>query len=261
MIIGDFHIHSTFSDGKLTIPEIIDLYGQHGFGAIAITDHLCEEKAFLGKAAAYLGKTLTRATFPLYQEILKSEAERAWKMYRMLVIPGVEFTQNSIVNHRSSHILGLGLSEYISADRDIVDIARSIRAQGGLAIAAHPLSPNRMAANPYLLWDRREELRSEFDAWEITLHQTLLDDVVKSDLPKIASSDFHGMRHFHSWKTTFDCERTVESVLESIRLQKLDFTYFKEEQTLAHPITEEQFLAYPKTEELINWTPSLAFAV
>src|SRR5690242_5569816 len=96
MIIADLHIHSTFSDGKLPIPKLVDLYGSLGFGAIAITDHLCEEKSVIGKAAHYIGHSLTRASFPLYMEILKSEAERAWDKYRMIVIPGVELSKNSI---------------------------------------------------------------------------------------------------------------------------------------------------------------------
>src|SRR4051794_2401187 len=119
MLRCDFHMHSTFSDGKLTIPQLVDLYGSHGFGAIAITDHLCEEQTLFGKAAAYLGKTLTAATFPLYLEIIKSEAERAWKEYRMVVIPGAEYTKNTLSNHRSAHVIGLGISEVISPDAEI----------------------------------------------------------------------------------------------------------------------------------------------
>src|SRR4051812_14245648 len=103
MILADLHIHSTFSDGKLTIPELVDLYGSLKFGAIAITDHLCEENSWLGRAAHSIGHTLTPATYPLYIEILKSEAQRAWDQYRMLVIPGFELSKNSISNHRSAH--------------------------------------------------------------------------------------------------------------------------------------------------------------
>ena len=127
MMLADFHVHSTFSDGKMTIPAVIDLYGQRGFGAIAITDHVGESQTVIGKAAGHLGLCLTPATFPLYLEILKSEAERAWKQYKMVVIPGVELSKNSISNHRSAHILALGIEEFISADGDVADIAKEIR--------------------------------------------------------------------------------------------------------------------------------------
>src|SRR5580698_10136535 len=104
MFLADLHIQSSFSDGKLTIPELVNFYGRRGFGAIAVTDHLCESQTWLGKAAGYLRRTLTDATFPLYREILRSEAERAWRMYRMVVIPGYELTKNSVSNHRSAHV-------------------------------------------------------------------------------------------------------------------------------------------------------------
>lgn len=240
MIVGDFHIHSTFSDGKLTIPALVDLFGSHGFGVIAITDHLCEEKNLLGVAAHCLEKTLTRATFPLYLEILKSEAERAWRQYRMVVIPGVEFTKNSIMNRRSSHILGLGITEFISADQEPLEILKAIRAQGGVTVAAHPIPPGPFGERPYFLWDHRNELRDHIDAWEISMHRVLLKGVTTSDLPKIATSDFHSMRHFSSWKTAFDCERHPQALLDSIRSQKVSFRFFGEEE--------------------VHWEPSLNFA-
>src|SRR4051812_18852516 len=99
MILGDFHIHSKFSDGYLSIPEIVDLYGKRGFGVIAITDHLCEAKTFLGKSARWLERTLTEETFPFYIEQIKEEAKRAMKLYGMIVLPGFEITKNSIFNH------------------------------------------------------------------------------------------------------------------------------------------------------------------
>ena len=49
MLLCDFHIHSNYSDGKLSVPEIIDFYGEHGFDCICITDHLADPKRLLGK--------------------------------------------------------------------------------------------------------------------------------------------------------------------------------------------------------------------
>src|SRR6476619_571527 len=96
MFLADLHIHSTFSDGKLSIPELVDFYGKRGFGAIAITDHLCETRSLIGKAAVYLEQTLTPASFPIYLEILRSEAKRAREQYGLIVIPGFELTKNSV---------------------------------------------------------------------------------------------------------------------------------------------------------------------
>ena len=42
MLLCDFHIHSNYSDGKLSVPEIVDFYGERGFDCICITDHLAD---------------------------------------------------------------------------------------------------------------------------------------------------------------------------------------------------------------------------
>ena len=57
---GDFHIHSTHSDGDLRIDEIVELYGKLGFGAIAITDHLCETRGLWGSFAQKLNLSLSK---------------------------------------------------------------------------------------------------------------------------------------------------------------------------------------------------------
>ncbi|MEW6056405.1 MAG: PHP domain-containing protein [Bdellovibrionota bacterium] len=228
MWLADFHMHSTFSDGKLTIPELVDLYGARGFGAIAITDHLCEAKTVIGKAALYLNRTLTAANFPLYLEILKSEAERAWKQYGMVVLPGFELTKNSVSNHRSAHIIGIGVTDFIHAEADAVHLIRAIKGHGGIAIAAHPVATGKVEKQTYHLWGRRQELAGEFDAWEVASGQILFDEVLKSGLPLIANSDLHRRNQLSSWKTQLDCERHPEAILDAIRKQRVNFKYYHE---------------------------------
>lgn len=229
MFLADLHMHSTFSDGKLTIPELVDLFGSRGFGAISITDHLCEDATTIGIAARYLNQTLTPATFPLYIEILRSEAERAWKQYKMIVIPGFELTKNSALNHRSAHMLGIGISQWVRADHDPVDLARAIRAQGALAIAAHPVNTRKREKQTYHLWDRREELSKELDAWEVASGPYIFEEVYMSGLPMVASGDLHRPEQLSSWKTLFECERHPEAIMDAIRKQELSFRFYREE--------------------------------
>lgn len=226
MMLADFHVHSTFSDGKLTIPEVIDLYGQRGFGAIAMTDHVGETRTVIGKAAGHLGLCLTPSTFSHYLEILKSEAERAWKLYRMVVIPGVELSKNSISNHRSAHIIALGVKGWLSADGDVADIAKKIRSEGAVSIAAHPVDSGKFEKQTYHLWNRRFELAEAFDAWEVASGDRLFPEVLQSRLPKIASSDLHIARQMTSWKTVLDCERHPEAILEAIKKQEVQFRFY-----------------------------------
>lgn len=228
MLLGDFHIHSSFSDGRLTIPEIVDYFGSRGFGAIAITDHLCEEDSFLGKASAYLGATLTRATFPLYREILKSEAERAWDQYGMRVIAGLELTKNSVLNHRSAHLLALGVDQFISADGPIEKICDAVHEQGGLVIAAHPVWTQKIEKQTFHLWSRRSELVNKIDAWEVASGPHLFPAVEAAGLKVIANSDFHSYQHMTSWKTTFDCSPDTQSILDAILKQKIGRFFYQE---------------------------------
>ncbi len=211
MMICDFHVHSHFSDGKLSIPELIDFYGSRGFGAIAITDHICEEKSFFGFAAGYLEYTLTSLNFSKYMQTLEEQAERAWFQYRMIVIRGFELSKNSWSNHRSAHILALGVSEFISADGDILCLLSEIKAQGALSIAAHPVSTQKLEKQTYHLWSRREELSSLIDAWEVASGPHLFDEVLKSKLPKIANSDLHSPKQISScfiWENNSQLRKT-----------------------------------------------------
>lgn len=228
MIKADLHIHSTFSDGKMTIPEIVDLYGERGFGAIAITDHLCEDVTFLGRVAAYLGRTLTPETFPHYQEVLAREAERAMREYGMLLIPGFELTRNTVSNHRSAHILALGVTSFIDASLPIEEICARIRELGGVSIAAHPVSTRKFEKQTLHLWDRREEFRNLFDAWEVASGTKIFDEVLESGLPVVASSDLHRREQLSSWKTVFFCRPEFSEIREAIRRQDLSIQYYEE---------------------------------
>ena len=141
----------------------------------------------------------------------------------MVVIPGFELTKNSVSNHRSAHVLGLGVSEFVRADQDPLLLARAIRAQGALAIAAHPVHTRKSEKQTYHLWDRREELASELDAWEVASGPYLFDEVFRSGLPMVASGDLHYREQLSSWKTVFECERHPEAIMDAIRKQELCF--------------------------------------
>lgn len=228
MMLTDLHIHSTFSDGKLSIPELVDFYGSRGFKIIAITDHLCEEETFLGKASNFLKKTLTRDTFQEYLRTIQDEGGRALKQYGMMVVPGIELTKNSFSFNRSAHILALGISEYINADGTIFDLITKIKNQGALAIAAHPVSTRMIEHQTYHLWDKREELFDKFDAWEVASGPHLFKEVMESGLPMIANSDFHHPKHIRSWKTLIRCELTFDSLKEAIKDQQVEFMFYEE---------------------------------
>lgn len=229
MFLSDFHIHSRWSDGILSIPEIVDLFGAQGFGAIAITDHVCSTGGIFGKGARFLKRTLHKDNFSAYMEEIQNEAQRAMRQYGMLVVPGIELTQNEISELNSSHILALGVQQFIDPDLEVRSLLKEIRSQGALSVAAHPVHTMKTERQTYHLWNHRHELEEEIDVWEVASGPDLFDEVAETNLRKIASSDLHGPRQMRSWKTLLHCEKKTEAVLEAIQKQKVDFQFFEPE--------------------------------
>ena len=79
MLLCDFHIHSNYSDGKLSVPEIIDFYGEHGFDCICITDHLADPKRLIGKLSELANFTLGPEQVAEYFAVIERERQRAWR--------------------------------------------------------------------------------------------------------------------------------------------------------------------------------------
>lgn len=226
MFLADLHLHTTYSDGTLSIRELVDLMGQNGMGAIAITDHLCEQKTFLGRSAQFLNKTLRKDNFHKYIAEIKKEAARAWREYGMLVIPGVEITKNSFSHKDSAHILGIGIEAYIDPDLSIAEVISAIHAQGGIAIAAHPVNTGHSEHQTYQLWSDREKFAPLFDAWEVASGSVIFKEVQKSGLPLIANSDLHKPQQLESWKTAFFGEKSFAGIKQGIAAQDIQIHYF-----------------------------------
>ena len=235
MFLADFHTHTNLSDGQIPMRELVDLHGKKGFGAIAITDHLCESKSILGRASRYLNCSLREDNVQAYLDLIASEAKRAWQLYEMLLIPGFEITMNSISNHRSAHILAIGVNQYINPNQSIPALCEDIRAKGGLAIAAHPVSTRKLEKQTFHLWDRREELKNHFDAWEVASGPYIISEVLESGLPMIASSDMHHKKQLTSWKTVMRCEKDQAAILQAIREQNIEFAFYEEKASAISP--------------------------
>ncbi len=40
LLLAELHAHTTWSDGRLATRELVDLYGEHRFDVLCITDHI-----------------------------------------------------------------------------------------------------------------------------------------------------------------------------------------------------------------------------
>ncbi|MDO8444282.1 MAG: PHP domain-containing protein [bacterium] len=106
---ADLHMHSNHSDGRPTVEEILEyVENQTDLDVIAITDHDTMDGAF--EAVELMRK----------------------KKYRFELILGEE------VSSKEGHVLSLFLTEKIKAGMSAHATIKEVRAQGGIAIAAHP---------------------------------------------------------------------------------------------------------------------------
>lgn len=146
----DFHIHTTWSDGKYSIDEVVALYGVAGFDVIAVTDHVIDSESIkrLGKpVSAFL--VMNGDDFEAYQETLRKAARNAWEKYGMLLIPGVELTNNT----DRYRILALDIKKYISPDLSVEEVVACVRRQQGRSVACHPYIRNHSGDDPsFYLW-------------------------------------------------------------------------------------------------------------
>ena len=224
-LLCDFHVHTRWSDGRLSLRDVVDLYGRTGrFDVIAITDHILMRRDLLARAARLmsLGRrefSVTEARFQAYLDDIATEAKRAKRLYDLLVIPGAEITQNHIRSKKNSHIVGLNLSEYISADQSAEDILRAIRSQGALSIACHPhhRTTRRVEIGTCFLWDHRKRLMRLVDVWEAANRDDLFSVTSLKHYPYVANSDFHKPKHLYSWKTLLRCEKNWDAIARTLR--------------------------------------------
>jgi predicted metal-dependent phosphoesterase TrpH len=224
-LLCDFHVHTTWSDGRLSVREVVDLYGKTGrFDVIAITDHILMARDLLARVGrmASLGRktfSVTVDRFQRYLDEIRTEAERARRLYDLLVLPGAEITQNHIRSKKNSHIVALNLHDFISADQPAEDILKEIRRQGALSIACHPhhRTTRRVEIGTCYLWDHRKRLVHLVDVWEAANRDDLFSVTSLKHYPYVANSDFHKPKHLYSWKTLLRCEKNWESVARTLR--------------------------------------------
>lgn len=217
-LLCDLHIHSNYSDGKLTVPELIDFYGTRGFDCICITDHWTDPRRLIGKLSRLTPYTLSYDQIDEYFEVISAEARRAWRKYGMVVLTGLEFNKDGATSKSSAHLLGVGLKAPISPRLDLLETIANIHAQSGLAIASHPhVMKSEWAKNTLHLWENQKTFAPVIDAWEIANRNNLFAPVSQQRLPFVANSDFHKPKHIFSWKTLLHCERDPEAIKECIR--------------------------------------------
>jgi len=217
-LLCDFHIHTNMTDGKLPLNKVVDLYGEKGFDVICITDHVYDKHTIsLWKNNNERPCTIKKEKFADYLHLLWKESKRAWEQYRMILIPGIEITNN----HDLFHILAIDIKEYIDPDQRVEDIIEQIRDQGAISVACHPHHKDSEGEMPFIhLWKKRNKYAAMFDAWEVANRDDLFNVIGLKKFNYIAGSDFHETWHVYSWKSLVQAEKNIEAIKEAIRINK-----------------------------------------
>jgi UDP-N-acetylglucosamine:LPS N-acetylglucosamine transferase len=218
MLLCDFHIHTNYSDGKLTVPEVVDFYGLHGFDCICITDHLADPRRLIGKLSELASFSLGQNQVREYFEVIEQERRRAWRKYGMLVMTGLEFNKDGYTRKSSAHLLGIDLKSPIDPSLDLAQIIKQIHAQNGLAVASHPhIMKSEWGKNTLYLWENQDKFAPLIDAWEIANRNNIFTPIGLKNLSFIANSDFHKPKHIYSWKTLLHCPKEPDAIKDCIR--------------------------------------------
>jgi UDP-N-acetylglucosamine:LPS N-acetylglucosamine transferase/predicted metal-dependent phosphoesterase TrpH len=221
ILLCDFHSHSVFSDGKLTIPELVDFYGQRGFDVLCITDHICDHSKVIGRMTNLTGLVLTLEQVEDYLEAIEKEKKRALEKYRLILMGGLEFNKDGLTRKSSAHLLAVDLKKPISPSLPITQTIAEIHAQGALAIASHPHEfKTHWGKNTLYFWEHIDQYAPLLDAWEVANRDDIFNPIGLKRLPFVANSDFHKPKHIFSWKTVLFCEKEPEAIKQCIRVNR-----------------------------------------
>ncbi|AAD35644.1 phosphotransferase [Thermotoga maritima MSB8] len=214
-LLCDFHVHTNMSDGHLPLGEVVDLFGKHGVDVVSITDHIVDRRTLEQRKRN--GEPLGAITEDKFQDYLKRlwrEQKRAWEEYGMILIPGVEITNNTDLYH----IVAVDVKEYVDPSLPVEEIVEKLKEQNALVIAAHPDRKKQDEEHlSWYLWANMERFKDTFDAWEIANRDDLFNSVGVKKYRYVANSDFHELWHVYSWKTLVKSEKNIEAIKEAIR--------------------------------------------
>jgi len=218
-LLCELHAHTNWSDGDLSLPQLVDLYGTAGFDVLCVTDHVLRSDDPWPELNGR--RCIDADNVADYLAEIERQRVRALSTFGLLLVPGLELTYNDPEPNRACHAVAVGISGIVSMDEGPAAAMESARASGSAIIAAHPhdLGPTSSAvAAPTRYFARHwRELDGLFDRVELFNGRQLFGWVAEKGLPAVACSDFHRLEHFPGWTTLVPCEHDAGALVEYLR--------------------------------------------
>jgi predicted metal-dependent phosphoesterase TrpH len=210
-LLCELHAHTTWSDGLLRVRELVDLYGRSGFDVLCVTDHAVPE------GSPDVALALPPEAFGDYLAEIAAEAERARRLYGLLVVPGLELTFNDADPDRAAHAVAIGLRRPVPLDDGLERALWEARAAGAALVAAHPSGAEDGGLRATRRFWRERPLCALLDRYELFNRNECFPWVVTAGLHVVASGDFHRPEHLWTWKTLLPCAREERAVVRYLR--------------------------------------------
>lgn len=227
---GDFHLHTTYSDGRLSPSARVVEAWLDGLDIVAITDHYESQKGIKNMLTALSTQDSTvidiykrtKVDFNLVHQEAAERLERSG--YPMLLVKGGEISRNP---QTVGHFNAIFLTDINSViDKDPAEAMRKAKAQGGIIIHNHPA------------WRRDTSDKTEFhqsvyseglvDGVEVinglTFYPHIVRRCIDENLTMFANTDDHTLTEyrygsadfFRTMTIVFAEELTEASVKEAI---------------------------------------------
>src|SRR5262249_5240440 len=188
-LLCELHAHTTWSDGALALPQLVDLYGRAGFDVLVVTDHANRpDDPLLPPDAAPWG--IIAANHAAYLAEVDAEAARAEAQYDLLLLPGLELSYNDLDPLLAAHAVAVGLRSHVPLNDGLEPALERARGEGAALIAAHPFRSRRSGppGRATLRFAREwRTLRAQVDRWELFNRYDLFGWVAERGLPAVAS--------------------------------------------------------------------------
>lgn len=231
-LLCELHAHTTWSDGDLSLPQLVDLYGRAGFDVLCVTDHVLRSD---DPWPSLHGRPCVDAeTFAGYRAEIERERARALSMFGLLLVPGLELTYNDPEPNRACHAVALGADRLVGMDSGPAAAMEEARDLGTAVVVAHPYDLGHASAvpSPTRYFSRRwQDLDGLYHRVELFNGRELFGWVAKKGLLPVAAGDLHRPDQLPGWTTLVPCEHDPDAFVEYLRSRRPVFLTLLERAT------------------------------